>query len=93
MNQTTTLPPPTATSTRPSFRTGAIAFWCLVTGLSLYFVVKNGIVGNVIPYLTAAELFESRHGAHGAWLFVHIIAGTCALLIGPLQFSTSIRRR
>ena len=93
MGEIAALPQRATSSVGVGARLGRIAFWSLVIGLSLYFVVKNGVLGNAIPYLTGAESFVTRHGAHGAWLLLHIVGGTVALLIGPLQFSAAVRRR
>jgi hypothetical protein len=93
MGDIAALPQRASSSVGVGARVGRIAFWSLVVGLSLYFVVQNGVLRNTVPYLTGAEPFTSRHGAHGALLLLHIVAGTAALLIGPLQFSATLRRR
>jgi hypothetical protein len=73
-------------------RVGPIVLWSLVLGLSLYYIVGNAILLNIIPFFSGAEPFASRHGAHGVWLMLHIVGGMTALLIGSVQFSASVRR-
>jgi uncharacterized membrane protein len=66
------------------------AGWAIVLSASAYFVINSAL-----PYLTyqqaqfAAGGFSPRY-APG--LFVHIIAGMTALLLGPFQFIPSIRK-
>ena len=93
MGEIAALPQRASSSVGVGARVVRIAFWSLVVGLSLYFVIEDGALRHAIPYLTGAEAFISRHGGHGAWLLLHIVAGTAALLIGPLQFSSTLRRR
>lgn len=93
MGEIAALPHRASSSAGTGARAGRIALWSIVVGLSFYFVVTSGLLDNAIPYLAGAEAFTKRHGAHGAWLLLHIVGGTAAVLIGPLQFSATLRRR
>ena len=88
MDVSTAIPQRASAPTRAGFRAGLTAFWALVVGVSLYYVVRNAI-----PYLSGAEPIGNRHGGHDAWLVLHIVGGIAALLAGPLQFSAAVRRR
>src|SRR5262245_41744337 len=93
MGDIAALPQRASASTASGIRIWRVTFWSIVVGLSLYFVVANGVLRNAVPYFAGEEGFIGRHGAHGVWLLLHIVAGTMALLIGPLQFSATLRRR
>lgn len=58
------------------------------SAMSLHFVAKYGLVR-----LTPDKLAPGPEWAHTAPLWLHVLAGSVALLIGPLQFSSRIRKR
>jgi uncharacterized membrane protein len=80
-------PAPKAASHRTSLRlylplSGVLA-------VAVYFSIRD-----VLPYLS---LDEATYGPYWwgrvSWLFPHVLAGMLALLLGPLQFLTALRRR
>lgn len=71
-------------------------------GLTAKVLAWAGIVSLAIAFVFKYVLFYYRHydatsfdvyWTRRAWLFLHITAGTIALLIGPLQFWSGLRRR
>jgi uncharacterized membrane protein len=64
----------------------AFAFWTIIIGLSIYFFVEN-----VAVYFTGfkSETFISNP----FWVISHLVGGTLALLLGPLQFSKWLRNK
>jgi len=63
--------------------------WAGIIGLALAFIFKY-VVFYFRHYDAASfDIYWPRRG----WLFLHISAGTLALLAGPFQFWTGLRRR
>ncbi len=61
--------------------------WGIVLALALYFVFKDAL-----PYFSLAPEFYEHHWSHAVWLLLHITGGILALLIGPFQFWTGLRK-
>ena len=62
--------------------------WALVLGTAAYFLVKNTPRYFVLNAASYGKYFWAKAG----WLFPHVVAGTFALVIGPLQFWPRMRR-
>lgn len=67
---------------------GRFAGWGFVVVLVLYYVTEFAA-----EYLTLdAEVYGS-HWSHAGWLLVHVAGGVIALLVGPFQVWSGLRRR
>ncbi len=62
--------------------------WAVIAFLALRFVLRF-----VLPYSAFREEVFGRFWAHRGWLIPHVAAGTTALLLGPFQFWSGLRRR
>lgn len=65
-------------------------FWTLIIGLSLWFFYSN-----VFRYLTGfrSDTFGNSFFNNQVWVTMHLIGGSIALLLGPMQFWSSFRNR
>lgn len=87
---------PSTTSQKPSPVVGnnatrttlRVIGWGLVLAVALYYVIQNAV-----PYFSLDQEFYGRHWSHAGWLLLHITGGVLALLLGPFQFWTGLRRR
>jgi uncharacterized membrane protein len=70
-------------------RTLSWAGWILVAGLSLYYFQSNAI--SYLNYSSTSYDNGYRHIL--PFIFTHVLCGTLALLLGPLQFIGTIRSR
>jgi uncharacterized membrane protein len=77
-------------ATTTSQRMFWVLFWLLIVGFSLYFYVTTVIdyVGGYIPENFKRGFFESK-----IWFIGHIVGASASLLLGPFQFSKSIRTK
>ncbi|EMR02776.1 DUF2306 domain-containing protein [Cesiribacter andamanensis] len=69
---------------------GQVLAWMLIIGLSLYFFMDN-----VVAYLFGyrSPIFGSSLLNNQLWVVMHLLGGSLALLLGPLQFWPWLRRR
>lgn len=51
------------------------------------------LIDDVLPYVQFSEESYGRFWDRSGWLLVHIIGGSLALLAGPFQFWSGLRRR
>lgn len=65
-----------------------IVAWTLILAVALYYVIQSAL-----PFLTLNPSVYEPHGGHGGWLFLHVAGGIVALLVGPLQFWSGLRRK
>ncbi len=65
-----------------------ILAWAGVILVGLRFWLKDAV-----PYFELSEAAYGRFWSRWGWLLVHIIGGTVALLMGPFQFWTGLRRK
>ncbi len=65
-------------------------FWALIIGLSLWFFNSN-----VFRYLTGfrSKVFGDSFFNNQLWVTMHLIGGSMALLLGPMQFWSSFRNK
>jgi uncharacterized membrane protein len=65
-------------------------FWLPIIGLSLWFFNAN-----VLTYLSGfrSKVFGDSFFHNQVWVTMHLIGGSLALLLGPLQFWKSFRNR
>jgi len=65
-------------------------FWMLIIGLSLWFFYTP-----VLRYLTGfrSNIFGESFFSNQVWVTMHLVGGSLALLIGPMQFWRSLRNR
>lgn len=59
-----------------------------IIGLMLFFLVDDAL-----PYLEFSEASYGRFWDRSAWLMVHVVAGSVALITGLFQFWSGLRRR
>lgn len=62
--------------------------WGLVLAAALYYVLRNAL-----PHFSLDQAYYGEHWSHAAWLLLHITGGMLALLLGPFQFWSGLRRR
>ena len=65
-----------------------VVWWGLILGAALYYVYRD-----VLPYFSWDQGTFGRYGSHAGWILLHITGGLLALLLGPVQFWTGMRRR
>ena len=65
-------------------------FWIVILSLSVYFLFDN-----VIAYFYGyrSPIFGNTFFRNQFWVVIHMSGGALALLLGPVQFWTFIRRR
>lgn len=65
-------------------------FWLLIIGLSLWFFSTN-----VVPYLTGfrSKTFGDSFFHNQIWVTMHLVGGSLALILGPMQFWKTFRNR
>ena len=65
-------------------------FWLPIIGLSLWFFNAN-----VLTYLSGfrSKVFGDSFFHNQLWVTMHLIGGSLALLLGPMQFWKSFRNR
>jgi len=65
-------------------------FWVLIIGLSLWFFNTN-----VLTYLSGfrSKVFGDSFFHNQVWVTMHLVGGSLALLLGPMQFWKSFRNR
>jgi len=65
-------------------------FWVLIIGLSLWFFNTN-----VLTYLSGfrSKAFGDSFFHNQVWVTMHLVGGSLALLLGPMQFWKSFRNR
>lgn len=68
--------------------TGRIGGWGLVVVVALYYVSEFAV-----EYFALDPEIYGRHWAHAGWLLLHIAGGIVALLVGPFQLWSGLRRR
>ena len=67
-----------------------IGFWILIIFLSLYFFLDN-VIAFFFGYRSrnfGSSLFNNQ-----LWVVMHLVGGSLALLLGPMQFWPAIRKR
>lgn len=69
-------------------KAGVLLFWMIVVFLALRFVALF-----VLHYFTLDEQIFGRFWPHRFYLLIHLVGGTTALLTGPFQFWSGLRRR
>lgn len=69
-------------------RLAVAVFWCIVVVLALQFLFRF-----VARYASLDENVYGRFWPHRGYLIPHLIGGTIALLSGPFQFWSGLRRR
>ena len=67
-----------------------IFFWTLIVTLSLYFFIDN-VVAFLFGY--RSKNFGTTFFNNQLWIVLHLVGGSMALLLGPLQFWVFIRNR
>lgn len=72
------------------YRTLLILFWTFVIGLSLWFFFDNIIM---IFFGYRISIFGDSLFNNQVWVVMHLIGGTFALLLGPLQFWKRLRNK
>lgn len=84
-----TVPIPVRATHHSSRRSRRGLWWLPVIGAALYF-----LAGAAAPYLMRIdEATYGRFWPHAPWLLAHVVGGTVALVLGPLQFWSSVRLR
>lgn len=61
--------------------------WGLGLTVALYYVYENAL-----PHFSLDQEFYQHHWSHAGWLLLHITGGILALLFGPFQFWSGLRR-
>lgn len=61
--------------------------WGVVLTIALYFVFKNAV-----PHFSLDQEYYGQHWSHAGWLLIHIVGGILALLVGPFQFWTGLKK-
>lgn len=70
-------------------RTAAWAiWWAAILSLALYFIVDNAL-----RYFSWDPAIYKRYWDRAGWLLLHVASGIVALLVGPFQFWSGLRRR
>jgi uncharacterized membrane protein len=87
MAHATTLP--VGTQTGKTKLVATILVWAATISLAVWFVIKYVLFYYRHYDATSFDTYWPRR----AWLFLHINGGTLALLTGPFQFWTGLRRR
>jgi hypothetical protein len=64
-----------------------LLFWCKVVGLAVQFLGRDAFRYYDFDLATFGTFWPRR-----GWLIAHITGGTLALVLGPLQFWTGLRR-
>lgn len=81
-----------STSTKPlsliSLTNTSLMIWVVVIGVGSYYVINNAI-----PHILLNKAMYAQHWEHVIFLFSHVLAGTVALILGPLQFWSGLRNR
>lgn len=67
-----------------------LIFWGIIIFFSLYFFLDN-VVAYFFGY--RSQLFGNNLFNNQLWVVLHLIGGSAALLIGPVQFWPYIRKR
>ncbi len=67
-----------------------IIFWLLIVSLSLYFFMDN-VVAFLYGY--RSRNFGSTFFNNQLWVVMHLVGGSMALLLGPVQFWVFIRNK
>jgi uncharacterized membrane protein len=67
-----------------------ILLWAVIVGFSLYFFLDN-VVGYLFGY--RSRIFGDPLFNNQLWVVLHLVGGSMALLLGPVQFWPIIRRR
>lgn len=62
--------------------------WAILVFLALRFIARDAL-----RYFTLDEAIFGRFWPRRIWLLAHIVGGMLALLLGPLQFWSGLRRR
>lgn len=70
---------------KPVLITAALAF---ILAIALYYVSRNAL-----KYFSLDQTIYQESWSHASWLVVHIAGGILALLLGPFQFLSGLRRR
>ncbi len=67
-----------------------VLLWIVILGFSLYFFMDN-----VAAYLFGyrSSIFGERLFNNQLWVVLHLVGGSLALLLGPVQFWPFIRKR
>ena len=67
-----------------------VLFWGIIISLSVYF-----FIGNVVVYLQGfrSKTFGNTFFNNQFWVVCHLIGGSLALFLGPIQFWKTIRNR
>jgi len=77
------------TAGRQLLKTAAILLlWVAILLLALWFIQRDAL-----RYFSMDETIFGRFWAHRLWLVTHIVGGLLALLMGPFQFWSGLRRR
>ncbi len=85
----TTSPKRIPVSKKPETKTAfKVIGWGLALSAALYYVFWDAL-----PYFALDQAVYGYHWSHGGWLLLHITGGVFALLSGPFQFWTGLRRR
>lgn len=71
-------------------RTLLFLFWTFIIGLSLWFFFDNIIM---IFFGYRIALFGDSFFNNQVWVVMHLVGGTFALLLGPMQFWKGFRNR
>jgi uncharacterized membrane protein len=69
---------------------GIVIFWALLISASVYFFMDN-----VVAYLYGyrSRMFGDSFFNNQLWVVMHMLGGSIALLLGPIQFWPFIRNR
>jgi len=75
---------------KPIKNTALLLFWCFILFLACFFFAKN-----VAVYFTGfrSQTFGDRFFHNQVWVVMHLIGGTLALFLGPIQFWKYFRTR
>lgn len=65
-----------------------MGLWIIVIGLASYYVVNNAL-----PHIMLNKAMYAEHWDHVIFLFSHVLSGTVALVLGPLQFWSAFRNK
>ena len=82
------MPSATVTNGRLLKRAVVLVFWSGIMLLALRFLARDAF-----KYFGLDEATFGRFWAHRLWLMPHIVGGMLALLLGPFQFWSGLRRR
>jgi len=75
-----------------TYNMGRVVLGCLALA-GLLFIAAPFFLRDAVPFFSVSEAEYKRFWPYAPSIFLHVVAGTLAMFLGPLQFIGSIRRR